>query len=121
LKDLANTLKEIGAWDSEDLGVTQPAFLSMCEAFRASALKEALEQLGRSDAADAESNKYALLRVSPLLIGAELVQRAEMVVRLAERRAISLEQQVGGVDPEAQSKAIQQSFANLQNQLGNMQ
>jgi hypothetical protein len=121
LKDLANTLKEIGAWDSEEVGVTQPAFLSICEAFRASALKEALEHLGKSDAADAEGNKYAQLRLSPLLIGAELLKRAEVAVRIAERRAGGLEQQVSGVDPDAQVKAIQQSFADLQKQLGNMQ
>jgi hypothetical protein len=119
LKNLAGALREVGAWDSEAFGMTQPSFTGMCETFRASGLREALDQLARSDKLDGGSDpdKLVPLRIGPLILAVEFIRASDTVVTAAVKRANTLEQQVAGIDPKTVAQRILDSFATIERDL----
>jgi hypothetical protein len=123
VKELAEALRAMGAWDTVAIGATHPEFLKLCEEFRGSALKEAFEQLERAEAPrevreeGRTTGGYVSLKIVPMLAAERFVRHAGTLVKAAERQATALEGQYRDVDPAAQANAILQLLDNVHAQV----
>ncbi len=116
---LADQLGECGAWSDQEIGMGKVAFKNRCKDFRAVAVREAFATLSSAveegtEQSDAQLlNRAGRLNVNPLIVAANFVEKARLVVRVALRRADTLEKQFEGVNPEAEATEILASFQAL--------
>jgi len=106
-----------GVWKTEEIGCTASAFLTLCESFRSSALKDSLlllqEAEGSVESDEAEEKtvaRVAKLSFVPLIIAGHFLDKASKVVDSANGYANSLEQQYEGVSPSEKIKEIKDEF-----------
>lgn len=119
ISEIASSLKATGAWRSDIVEKTPIEFTRLCEAFRTSAVKEALSVLQgpllESLATNSVTNisKAAQLPLEPLLVTDQFLTYAEKVVRVAATHAKTLEIQHGGVTPDEKAKELVSVFDRL--------
>jgi hypothetical protein len=112
LKALAEKLREMGAWDVSDIGISLNAFINITEEFRSTALKETLnllQQVGTLEEGQdgiQKISRVAKLNLVPLLTGILFVNCATKVIDSAKKRAQLLKIQYKDVDPKIQIRDI---------------
>jgi hypothetical protein len=128
MKELADKLKELGAWAEADIGTSVAQFKALCEEFRSAPLKEVFAQLDRvggEDDAEEKATKatgrVAQVSFGSILIAQRLVEIATKLIRHAERHARALEEQFKGVDPKAEAEAISSLFSEVPRAIGALQ
>ena len=127
VKELAEVLRAMGAWDTTTIGITHGEVSKLCEDFRSSALKESLEQIdSRNEQREPDGEGKGLsgrgrLTIVPLLVAERFLRYAGAVVGTAERHARTLEDQYRGIDPAAQAEAILQIFEGFRTQLAELE
>ncbi len=123
IKEFADVLRAMGAWDIATIGISVGEFSKLCEEFRSCALKEALDQLenrveqGESDAEGKSGFGRGRVSMAPLLLAERFLGYATGVVGAAERHVKTLEEQYRGIDPSSQADAILKFLESFQSQL----
>jgi hypothetical protein len=121
-KTLADQLRGTGEWNTEEIGMGHPAFRTLCEDFRSSALQEALAMLGKTEEGDGQEeakgdaqliNRMGRFDVQPLIVATRFVETSRKVLKVSDKRAKMLEEQFRGVDPLAEAQRIQSLFTGL--------
>lgn len=119
-KELAGTLSDMGAWSTNDIGISSKEFLVLCEDFRSAAVKECLSSLQGFDEVVDETQtsekkivRGAQLTLCPLLMSERFLICSDKVIRAAEAHAQSLESQYEGVSPTEKAQEIVCVFENL--------
>lgn len=119
-KELAGTLSEMGAWATNDIGISSRGFTDLCEAFRSAAVKECLSSLqGFEEIGDDEQLpvkkvvRGAQLPLLPLLTIERFLNCANKVIRAAEAHAQTLESQYEGVSPSEKAQELVCAFDDL--------
>ena len=121
-KTLADQLRRTGVWNTEEIGMGHPAFRTLCEDFRSSALQEALATLDKTGEGDGQEeakgeaqliNRMGRFDVQPLIVATRFVEASRKVLKLSDKRAKTLEEQFRGVDPQAEAQRIQSLFTGL--------
>jgi hypothetical protein len=118
LRELAGSMQS-GIWSTDDVGMTGPAFMRLCEEFRASALREALSTLQASAQLDDEKtegkglSRISQLDVNPLIQAHDFVTAARKVTTIARRRADQILGTTQGLDVAAQADVIRATFGSL--------
>lgn len=118
-KDLATTLKDMGAWSDNEIGISSRGFLELCEAFRSAAIKVSLSVLqGVEESDDNQLPEKKImcgskLPLSPLLITEHFLSCANKVVSAAVKHAQTLELQYQGVSPGEKAQELTEVFDNL--------
>ncbi|TAK84803.1 MAG: hypothetical protein EPO20_13250 [Betaproteobacteria bacterium] len=128
MKDLADKLKDLGAWAEADIGTSVTQFKALCEEFRSAPIKEVFAQLDRvagDDGAGEQTSKLtgrvAQVSFGPMLIAQRIVEIATKLIRHAERHARALEEQFKGVDPKAEAEAIGALFSEVPRAIAELQ
>ena len=127
IKELADVLRAMGAWDIATIGISAGEFGKLCEEFRSCALKDALDQLeNRVEQAEPDAEGKGgfgrgRVSIAPLLVTERFLGYATAVVRAAERHAKTLEEQYRGIDPGSQADAILKFFESFQSQLAELE
>jgi hypothetical protein len=104
--ELAQELREMGAWPDTELGISFNAFKALCEQFRSCALKDSLGQLERVNMADNAASprvfiaQVAKVNFEPLVTAAYFVDVSEKVVGYGDRLAKTTEEQYHDVKPQ---------------------
>jgi hypothetical protein len=127
-KRLAAALTEMGAWSTNDIGISPQAFSALCEEFRSAAVKDSLSILqGFEEVTGDEQSpakrvvRGAQLRLLPLLKAELFMSSAKKIIRAAEKYAQTLELQYKGVNPTVKAQEIVCDFNDLVINLGILQ
>jgi len=126
LRTLAEQLRASGVWNSGEIGMSHPAFKSLCEEFRSGALREALSMLSSSAEGDEGQGDDQLVSrmgrfdIHPLIVALRFAEVARKVVRASDKRASGLEVQFQGVDPQEQTSEILSLFESLANEIDSL-
>jgi len=120
MKELANQLRERGAWSKDDLGFSPKDFEQLCEEFRSAAIKECLMLLQKLEDTDGEGalqikkiSYLAQLSFLPLIKTQCFLERAAKVLKSANKHSQTLTEQYKGVSPIEKATAIKSVFNNL--------
>jgi hypothetical protein len=118
LKELTEGMKQLAIWHKDELGMTIPDFLRLCEEFRTGALKEALGTLASAQIDEQKNagralSRIAQLDVNPLIVAANFVKTASKVAAAARRRADVIEGQTKGLDIGVKADEIRATFDQL--------
>lgn len=125
-RTLAEQLRASGVWNSDEIGISHPAFKSLCEEFRSGALREALSMLASSvEGGEGQSDDQLVSRmgrfdIHPLIVASRFAEAARKVVRASDKRASGLEVQFQGVDPQEQTSEILSLFESLANEIDSL-
>ncbi|RJQ27561.1 hypothetical protein C4565_05055 [Candidatus Parcubacteria bacterium] len=119
-KELGETLKSMGAWNTHEIEISANGFVDLCEAFKNISLKESLSSLkGLCEEID-EDQIYAKqivrgarLPLQPLIVAEHFLTYAKKVMKAAESRAQTMESQYQGVNPEEKAKEISRTFEHI--------
>ncbi|MDR4515830.1 MAG: ATP-binding protein [Nitrosomonas sp.] len=116
-KELATTLKEMGAWSSNEIGMSPMDFMNLCEEFRAAAIKSSLSGLHEFEKKEDDDLSHtkkimrtAKLQLSPLLTADRFLNAASKVMRAADSYAQVLESQYQGISPNEKAKELTETF-----------
>lgn len=119
-KELATTLKDMGVWSDNEIGVSSKGFMNLCEDFRSAAIKESFSVLQRNEESKGDNQlpakriaQGAKLPLSPLLVTERFLSCASKVVSVAEKHAQTLESQYQGVSPGEKAQELSDVFENL--------
>lgn len=129
VKQVATDLKDMGVWPTGALGFSSNEFLTLCESFRNSAVKEALATLTdvlvdgslASDAASRTISRVAQMPLTPLLTAEHFINRAGQVIRVAQEHVRTMEAKYEGVTPAQTAEALADTFENLATDLARLQ
>jgi len=114
-KALSDQLKGTGFWITDEIGMGHPAFRTLCEDFRGSALREALAMVGNAGEGDAQEgskgeaqliNRMGRFDVQPLILASRFIEASRKVLKVSDKRVKMLEEQFRGVDPKAEAERI---------------
>lgn len=128
-KILADQLRGTGVWNSEEIGMGHPAFRTLCEEFRGSALREALAILGNTGEGDGQEdakgeaqliNRMGRFDVHSLIVAIRFIEASRKVLKVSDKRAKMLEEKFMGVDPQTEVARIQELLAGLIQEIDSM-
>ncbi len=125
VSEVAASLKTLAAWNLDAIGVSNSTFSDMCEAFRNSALKEALfllegalnEKVSQMKNSHKRIGKSAQLPLEALQVASQFLIYAEKVVKAAAAHAKFLETQYGDVSPIDKAEELVEAFNQLTSEL----
>lgn len=125
VSEVAASLKTLAAWNLDAIGVSTSEFSDMCEAFRNSALKEALsilegalnEQVNQMKNSHQRIGKSAQLPLEALLVANQFLTYTAKVVKAAAAHAKVLETQYGDVSPSDKAEELVETFNQLTSEL----
>ena len=129
MKILSDQLKGTGSWNTEEIGMGHPAFRTLCEEFRGSAVREALTILGIASEGEGQEEgkgeaqlitRMGRFDVQPLILASRFVEASRKVLKVSDKRARTLEEQFRGVDPKAEAERIRHLFAGLLKELDSL-
>jgi len=119
-KDLATTLKDMGTWSDNEIGISLKGFMDLCEDFRSAAIKESFSVLQRNEDSNGDNQfpakrivQGAKLPLSPLLVTEHFLNGARKVISAAEKQAKFLESQYQGVSPDEKVQELTETFDHL--------
>jgi hypothetical protein len=119
-KDLATTLSDMGAWSTNEIGISSKHFMDLCEEFRSVAIKESLSVLQGIEESESDNQlppnriaRGAKLPLAPLLVTERFLSCASKVVSSAEKHAQFLESQYQGVSPGEKAQELIDVFDDL--------
>ena len=128
LKDLTSQLRSMGAWDNTNIGIPANDFITLCDSFNSSALKESLAIANSiediKDDEDVLTKKFVLgsqLKLNPLILSERLIIFAEKILTYADGYANRNEELYGGIRPEDKLKEIQDEFKNIAKSLSSLE
>jgi hypothetical protein len=114
--ELADMLKK-GNWDTDKIGVSYPAFSTLCDSFRACAVKEALHQFNEASGDDQTGTRtiarVAQINFAPLVVAERFVQVVGALTNYAEQQAALRERQYGDLDPTKEAEGIKNAFTDV--------
>jgi hypothetical protein len=125
-KALVEALRDMGAWNTDEVGVTKDAFIRLCDDFNAAPLKEALGLVEKLSSGNQETargvliGRVAQLSFTPLLLAERFVSTSRQVLSSATAHARTLETQSEGVDLATLTESIRTTFQTLETDIGTL-
>lgn len=120
VRDLADNLKNLGAWSIEEIGCNHAEVTRAIEDFRTAPVKECLDQPPPRFGADIEEEATesgvtgrADVRVSPALTASKFARLCAALVTASTRHAEFIAQQSGGIRLEDEQKKIDHLLSAL--------
>jgi hypothetical protein len=118
--DSAKSLAEIlqhGHWNSSEMGLTYPAFKSLCDSFQSSAVREAQDQLAQLTEHEQNPTRSIALagqiNFRPLLAAEQFVKITKIVNAQAKSVIAMLDRQFKDVDVKLEAEGIRHVFQDL--------
>jgi hypothetical protein len=129
VKQVATDLRDMGVWPTGPLGFSSNEFLTLCDSFRNSAVKEALATLTdvhldgfqSGDAVARTISRVAQMNLNPLLTAEKFISRSSQVIRAAKEHVQTMESKYESVTPSQTAEALVETFDNLAADLARLQ
>lgn len=119
LKELADTIQDMGAWKQDDIGYGPVQFKRLCDDFRAAGVKEALDTLRSSAQSEQGGNEgkstswIARFDVAPLITAYSFISAGTKLASFARRRAEALASVTQGISPQTQAAELEATLVSV--------